>query len=378
MKKCFFLLSLIITLSCNNDTKTSHTGKAPALIAQQIECATGFTIKNHPTYKEITITSPWPDAKNTYTYLLYPKGTSKPPATAHTTCIEIPIDRIVVTSTTDIPILEYLEVENKLVGFPNTDYISSEKTRTLIDNDVVKELGNEQSINTELVLELQPDLILGFSANGNTKAYDLIQKTGIPVVMNGSWMEQHPLGRAEWIKFIAAFFNKEAIADRIFKDIKKNYTEATALVGNAPSSPTVLSGNMFKDIWYAPGGDSYVAQFFNDANTQYLWNTNRKTGSIPLSFESVLEKAQNADLWITTGNTSSLSELKEENNRYTLFDTFKNKAVYSSTLKTGAKGGFVYFELGPLRPDLILKDIIKIAHPELLNDYELYFFKKLN
>jgi len=127
-----------------------------------------------------------------------------------------------------------------------------------------------------------------------------------------------------------------------------------------------------------PGGNSYVAKFLKDANTQYLWEDTPKTGSIALSVESVLEKAQNAELWIGSGSSKSLAELKEKNNRYTFFEAFKNKSVYSSTLKTGAKGGLVYYELGPMRPDLILKDIIRIAHPELLTDYEPYFFEKLN
>ncbi|GAA3516593.1 ABC transporter substrate-binding protein [Aquimarina addita] len=348
------------------------------MVTQANAYATGFTISIYKNYKEIKITSPWPDAKNTFTYILYPKGTSKPVITTPAIFIATPIDKIVATSTTDIPVLEYLDVQHKLVGFPHTDYISSEKTRTLIENGTIKELGSEHSINTELVLELAPDMLLGFSADGNTKAYDLIQKTGIPVVFNGSWMESHPLGRAEWIKFIAAFFNKEAEAAIIFENIKKDYIEAKAKAENASTSPTILSGNMFKDIWHVPGGNSYVARFLKDANTNYLWADNEKTGSIALSFESVLEKAQQADLWIGSGNSTSLSALEQQNNRYALFDAFKNKTVYSSTLRMGAKGGLLYYELGPMRPDLIIKDIIKIAHPELLTDYQLYFFEKLD
>jgi len=271
-----------------------------------------------------------------------------------------------------------MNLEQKLVGFPHTNYISSKKTRTLIDKGVIKELGKEYNLNTEVVLELSPDLIIGFSATGDTKAYDLIQKTGIPVVINGSWMEEHPIGRAEWIKFIAAFFGTEHRAEKVFQNIKKEYLKASTLAQNTSSSPTVMSGNMFKDVWHVPGGNSYIAQFLEDANTNYLWSDHKNTGSIALNFESVLEKAKNADLWIGSGNSKSLKELADKNHRYQTFDAFKNKTVYSSTLKMGAKGGLLFYELGPMRPDLILKDIIQIAHPELLSDYELYFFEKLN
>ncbi|MFD2565628.1 ABC transporter substrate-binding protein [Aquimarina rubra] len=375
-----YLLFSLGFISCKKNKQVTETIKTPILVDQKIEFATGFSIQNHKGYKKINVNAPWPDAKNIFTYILYPKGSKRPNLTtnANTRFIQIPIDKTVLTSTTEIPILEYLQLEKKLVGFPNTDYISSEKTRSLVDNGLVKDLGSERSMNTELVLELSPELIFGFSATGDTRAYDLIEKTGIPVVMNGSWMEQHPLGRAEWIKFVAAFFNKEQEASTIFEKIKEDYTKAALLAKSASQRPTVLAGGMFKDIWHVPGGESFVARILKDANTEYLWADTKKTGSIALSFETVLEKAQNAKLWIGSGSSKSLEELKEKNNRYTFFEAFKNKTVYSSTLKTGAKGGLVYYELGPMRPDLILKDIIQIAHPELLRDYKPYFFEKLN
>ncbi|MHA7059755.1 ABC transporter substrate-binding protein [Aquimarina sp. M1] len=379
MKNYLILIVLFFSfLSCKQEKKLIVPVAIEKLADQKIDYATGFTIQNKDTYKEISITAPWPEAKTTFTYILYPKGSEKPTITGRASYIEVPVDKTVVTSTTDIPMLEYLGLENKLIGFPHSDYISSEKTRALIDNGTIIELGNNGHLNTEFTLELAPELIIGYSATGDIKTYDLLEKTGIPVVMNGSWMEQHPLGRAEWIKFVAAFYNKEKEADSIFKKIERNYNDAITLANNAATTPTVLSGNMFKDVWHVPGGDSYVAKFLKDANTSYLWAETKKTGSIALNFESVLEKAQDAKFWIGSGSSRSLEELKGKNNRYTFFEAFKNKTVYSSTLKTGAKGGLVYYELGPMRPDLILKDIIKIAHPELLTDYEPYFFEKLN
>lgn len=380
LMRTIFIISILFLLStsCKKTPKDTTPLTVMYLAPQNIEYASGFTIKNQESYKEIKIITPWPDAKEELTYILHPKGTEKPFKSPNAIFIEVPIDRVVVTSTTDIPMLEYMNLEEKLVGFPHTDYISSEKTRALITNGAIKELGEEWSLNTEVVLELSPELVVGFSSSGDTKAYDLIQKTGIPVVINGSWLEEHPLGRAEWIKFIAAFFGKEKLAEDIFQNIKKEYDQATTLAQNTTSSPTVLSGNMFKDVWHVPGGNSFVAKFLKDAHTTYLWEDVQKNGSLILSFESVLEKAQNAELWIGSGNSKSLDVLKEKNHRYALFDAFKNKAVYSSTLKMGSEGGLIYYELGPMRPDLILKDIIKIAHPELLIDYEPYFFEKLN
>ena len=379
MRHLFLLLLLSFYISgCKQNKEQTEPLTVMYLAPQNIEYAKGFSVTHHKTYKEIKVTTPWPDAKNELTYILHPKGTEKPFKSNKAIFIEVPSERVVVTSTTDIPMLEYLNLEEKLVGFPHTDYVSSEKTRALIDSGKVKELGKEYNLNTEMVLDLSPDLIIGFSATGDTKAYDLIQKTGIPVVINGSWMEEHPLGRAEWIKFVAAFFGKESDAEEIFQKIKEDYTQSSTLAKNVESSPTVISGSMFKDVWHVPGGNSYIAQFLKDAGTDYLWKDSKKNGSLALSFESVLEKGQNADLWIGSGNSTSLQALQEKNHQYALFDAFKNKTVYSSTLKMGPKGGLIYYELGPMRPDLILKDIIHIAHPELLTDYEPYFFEKLN
>ncbi len=379
IKNCIIvIICFLFFISCKPTTKTPEPLEESGIVNQKIRYATGFTIQDHDTYKEIKIASPWPEAKNEHRYILYPKGTSKPNIEGNIKFVAIPVEKTIVTSTTDIPILEYLGLENKLVGFPYTDYISSEKTRFLVDNGTIKELGSERTLNTELVIELDPELIIGFSTDGNTKVYDLIEKSGIPIVINSSWMERHPLGRAEWIKFVAAFYNKGKEADTIFGRIEKKYNEAVLLAKDATTSPTILSGNMYKDVWYIPGGDSYIAQFLKDANTSYLWADTKKTGSLTLSFESVLEKAQDAEFWIGSGNSDSLSDLSKENKHYSLFNAFKNKTVYSSTLKKGIKGGLLYYELGPMCPDLILKDIIQIAHPELLQDHKPYFFKKLN
>lgn len=368
---------LLCIFSCKKREKTAENYEAVEFVEQHIEFAEGFSITNHKTYKEVNVKTPWPEASDTLRYILYPKGTTRPTIQGTAKFIQIPIKNLVVTSTTDIPMLEYLELENKLVGFPNTDFISSERTRKLIDSGKVRELGNENAINTETVLEVDPELIIGFSADGNTKSYDILEKSGIPVVINGSWLESHPLGRAEWIKFIAAFFNKEVKAKNVFEKIQTAYTKATELAKKTEIKPTVLSGSMYKDVWYVPGGDSYIATFFKEANTEYIWSDTNKTGSIALSFESVLEKAQEAHLWIGSETEKTLKELGKSNNRYRLFDAFKNKTVYSSSLVRGEKGGIVFYELGPMRPDLIVKDIIKIAHPEILKDYELYFFEKL-
>ena len=135
---------------------------------------------------------------------------------------------------------------------------------------------------------------------------------------------------------------------------------------------------MYQDQWYVPQGESWAALFMKDAQANYLWADSKGTGSLSLPFETVLDKAQNADYWIAPGDFSSLKEMNESNPHYMEFTAFKNKKVYSYSAKKGAKGGILYFELSPTRPDWVLKDLIKILHPELLADHELFFFQKLD
>ncbi len=342
-----------------------------------IKYAKGFSITEFKTHKEIVVTSAWPNSKNTFRYLLVKKGQDIPEHSDKDIIIRTPIEKLVVMSTTNIPALEYLQIDDKLVGFPNTDFISSEKTRNRINHGEIKDLNNDLELNMELLIELQPELVIGFSVNGINKVLDKIQKFGIPVVLDGAWTEQHPLGRAEWIKFIAVFFNKSEEANTIFKNVESNYLEAKKIASNVEKIPVVFSGSLFKDVWNIPGGKSFVAKYLKDANTNYLWKDNNDNGSLQLNFENVLDKAQNAELWIGAGSFTNKIQMTDTHKGYGYFEAFKNDHIYTYTKQIGPKGGLLYYELGPLRPDLILKDIISIAHPELLKDYVPFFFQNL-
>lgn len=381
MKYKILILSLfIVVFSCKKDT--GITRELPPINTKKsnIAYAEGFKVTKNSNFSVLEISNPWPDSEQTFKYVIINKIEA-----AKTTfmrdeydgIIVIPVEKIVVTSTTHIPALELLNVENTLVGFPGSDYISSEKTRQRIDKGLVRELGKNEGINTEVLLELNPDVVVGFGIDGKSKSLNTIKKANIPVIYNGDWIEKSPLAKAEWIKFFGLLFEKEQQADSIFNHIEKNYLEAKKLASKATSKPTVLSGAMHKDVWYLPNGESPEAQFLKDANTNYLWSDTSGKGSLSLSFETVFEKAKNADLWLSPSYYTSMEALEKANSHYTKFDAFKNKNIFSFSATTGETGGVLYYEIGVARPDLVLKDIIKICHPELLEDYETFFFKPL-
>jgi len=378
MQKFLILLSFTLLLvSCKSDTKKEIEQIDELPIETNITYAKGFEIHHFNGYKTITLKNPWPGAEEVFTYALINKGTKISSPEIYDAVIEVPVKKIVVTSTTHIPSLEMLEETAALVGFPNLDYISSEETRKRIEAGKITELGKNEDINTEVLIDLSPDVVVSFAVDGNNSTLNIIQKTGIPVVYNADWTETSPLGKAEWIKFFGAFFNKEKEADSIFSTIETEYLAAKKIASEAQTQPTVLSGAMYKDVWYLPQGDSWVSQFIADANGHYLWKESSGTGSLSLNLESVLEKGKNADFWIGPGHFISLQQMKDTHSVYSEFKAYKNGNVFSFTNKKGATGGVLYYELAPNRPDLVLKDIIKILHPELLLEYQPYFFSKL-
>ncbi len=378
-----FLFALTaICHSCKNEVKTSPLKAVKNHSKTTIDHAKGFTMEKMATgVTLLKVNSPWPDAEHTYTYALVPKSKMAHitmNADAYDAIIYTPVDKIVVTSTTHIPALDALNVLDHLVGFPNTDFVSSKKARSLIDKGTIKDLGNNETLNPEMTLALKPDVVIGFGINDQNKGYNTLQRARIPVVYNGDWTERTPLGKAEWIKFFAAFFDTEKTADSLFREIETNYEQAKNMAKNVKKTPTVLSGGLYKDVWYVAGGKSWMAAFLNDANTNYLWRETKETGSIPLSVENVLERGTNAEFWLNPSMHTSYSEMKAANRHYGRFDAFKNEKVFSNAIAKGPTGGLLFYELAPQRPDLVLKDLIAIFHPTVLPDHQSVFFKPLH
>lgn len=373
---CNALFLVILSFSlveCKNESKPSVIISAK----NEVRYAKGFSIQNYDGYSVVKVKNPWPKATKTYTYILKEKNGIVPDSLRQNLIIPVPIKTIVVTSTTHIPSLELLDEVNTLIGFPHCDYISSEKVRARIDAGNIKELGNNQDLNTEVLLDLQPNVIIGYGIDNKNPTLDNLQKSDLKVMLNGDWNEENALGKAEWIKFFGALYGKQKQATALFAKIEKDFLKTIKIAKMAKTTPSILAGDMFEDRWYLPRGTSWGSLLLKQANGNYLWQKTSGTGSLSLSFETVFEKAKNADVWITSGQFSSLKEMTNSNPHYAEFNAFKNKNVYSFSGRKEKTGGILYYELAPNRPDLVLKDLVKILHPELLPSYEPFFFEKL-
>ncbi len=379
MHQTYFTLTCIsfcvFLLDCKTRPKENDLSHVTPAIS--LKYAAGFKVTYTGKVKWVDVNYPYQGATSGYQYLLVPKGDSIPAHDKDTQVIIIPIESIVCTSTTHIPLLDYLDETNKLTGFPTTDYISSEKMRKRIDRGDVVDLGIDKGMNLEKLFVLQPSLVMGYAMSGDLGQLKKIQEMGIRVIINAEYLEKHPLGRAEWIKFVALFFNKEKTADSVFQEIENEYKKTAELAQQTSVKPAVMSGVVYGDAWFMPGGQNYAARLLKDAGCRYLWADDTSHGFLELSFESVYEKATEADLWIGVGSFLSLKEMKDAEQRYSNFKPFQQKQVFTYNFRKGPKGGSEYLELGYARPDLVLKDLVKISHPNLLPNYELYFHQKL-
>ncbi|WP_225586909.1 ABC transporter substrate-binding protein [Algoriphagus sp. Y33] len=371
-----FLLFVMFSLSGCNEKNATYEGK-PGKI--DLSYASGFTISRGNGLWELEVTQAWAGTDRVFTYLVLEENTEKPEGDFDAV-IQLPVGKIILTSTTHIPHLDILNVTEKLIGFPNLELISSEKTWEQIDAGRVEDLGAGPSANTEMVIDLDPDWIMISTQGDDLKYLDLLEQAKIPAVINGEYVEQHPLGRAEWIKFTGVLLGKYEEAVVAFDKVEKDYLEAEKLSDLIIDSlrPSVLSGVLYEDVWYAPGSESWGANILENAGGNYIFSDQKGTGSAQLNYEFVLENALEADFWIGSADFPDLQAMGESEPRYKAFRAYQSGNVFSYTQKRGRAGGLEYFELGYMRPDLILKDLIKILHPELLSDYQLYFYKQLD
>ncbi|WP_420593301.1 ABC transporter substrate-binding protein [Robiginitalea biformata] len=376
------LILILLTTACRErPEKAAPLPEAAVDNPVEIDYAKGFaahTDASGVTY--LTVSDPWPEASREYKYALVPRGKLAAitlPADTFDAIIPVPVERLVLTSTTHVPSLVALRATESLVGFPGLDYISSPEVRQRIDAGAVRELGANEQLNTELVLEAAPEVVVGFGISDAPGSYRGVREAGIPVIYNGDWMETNPLGKAEWIKFFGLLLGSLPEAQQYFEEVEAAYQEARELAAKASTRPTVLSGALYRDVWYLPGGESWAAAFLEDAHAEYLYADTPGSGSLSLSLEAVLEKGVDAEFWISPSQYTSYSEMASDNPHYEQFRAFRERRIFGYASNRGSGGGLLYFEIGPNRPDWVLKDLIHHLHPGLLPGYEPVFFKPL-
>ena len=321
---------------------------------------------------------PWPGAEQAFEYVLVQCGSPAPAGMDDALVIEVPVTTIVPMSTTQLPHLEDLGLLDQIVGVNQLAFIYNPAVREMVESGDVVELTNAaMEVNVEVALDLAPSLIMDFSSGApEFDTYPVLLEAGLPVAINGDWAEDAPHARAEWIKFMALFYNKEAQAETVFAGIVSQYNEAAELARSAANRPTVFASSPFQGTWYMPGGGSYAAQLLADAGADYVFADDDAVGSLFLDFEAVFERAQSADMWINV-DFASLEEMAAIDERFAEFDAFQNGQVYAFNRRVNEQGGNDYYESSAARPHVILLDLVKIFHPDLVPDHEFVFYRQL-
>ncbi|AFM03053.1 ABC-type Fe3+-hydroxamate transport system, periplasmic component [Bernardetia litoralis DSM 6794] len=317
-------------------------------------------------------------------YLLY-KGKNKPTTNLkYDVALQIPLKRMISRSTKYATFISLLDNVNNLVGFVGSKYVSNQEIRKNIENGKIKEVGNDDGsgVNFEGLVNLEPDAIFTYDASlygGTSDTQQKMKELGLPMIICNETLESSPLAQAEWIKFFGVLFEKGEQATEIFNNVKSNYDSLKNLTASIKekNKPTLFFNAWYNETWFMPNGESYVAQFAKDAGAIYLWNDLEGTGASPLAIESVYERAEKADYWFHASDWKNMNQLISSDRRFVSFKSVKNKSVFNHNKRQLKSGGNDYFESGVAFPDKILEDFIKILHPELIENKELYFYENL-
>ncbi len=385
--KAAILLALLTTIfGCGQADKKSTstaseiTDKKYFQTKTEVKHAQGFTIEYFDNYKIVKIISPFEKSADTTTYYLVQRGTPRPTEANQGIVVEIPVRSLALTSSMHIGLLSYLNAESVLTGLSSLQYVYAPKVIALIDSGKVTEIGKDQTINQEKLVSIHPDLLMTTGSPSSKKEhYQLLSDADIPVISNAEWVENTPLGRAEWVKLMAALLNEEALVNEKFAKTESEYERLTTLAKSVKNKPLILTGQNMKDVWYVPNGNSYMAQFLKNAGGNFPWKANSTPGSLPLSFESVYPIALKADYWMNVGYdpNDTRSSILSQDKRYSDFKAYKTGKMFNYCNRTNSRGSNDYFETGNVEPEVILADLISIFHPELLPNHTRVYYKQL-
>jgi iron complex transport system substrate-binding protein len=338
----------------------------------EVEYAEKFSVEYFDNHKVLTVVTPWEEEVR---YVLVQCGTPVPQDIENATVIEVPVQSVVTTSTTFLPHIVDQNVVERVVGIDNLSFTNLPEVLERIEAGDIAEVYADFAPNREVLIELDPELIImqDFAPDG---ASAQLREDGLTTALNYDFTDITPLGQVEWGKYIALFFNTEAVANENFETVVSEYQTLTALTEDVEDRPTVMASEPFQGSWFVPGGNSYSAQILEDAGADYLWSENEASGGFEVEFETVLDVASEADYWVNV-NWTTLDAALEATPTFDAFAPVQDQTVYAYNNAVGTNGGNLYFEEGAANPHLVLADLITIFHPDLLPEHELIYYRQV-
>ena len=376
MKK--FLLSVqIVTLvlllsACGGRSKTSSAFVNEETIP--LKYAENLTLIKGNGYTEARLRNPWDTTRILSTYILVDKDKEMPDHLPEGTIVRTPLSNALVYTGVHCALIKELGAVKSIGGICELQYIKVPEIQEGCQNGTIVNAGEGTNPDIEKIIDMHPDALL-LSPYENSGGHGQVEKLKVPIIECADYMETSALGSAEWIRFYGLLFHQSAKADSIFTIVEKNYNELKELAASQSVKPKVMCELKSGSAWYVPGGRSTTGKLYKDAGGDYVFDHYPNSGAVPLSFETVFDKAQEADIWVMKYNQptdKTLSGIREDYSPYTRFKAYQQKKVY------GCNTAYrTYYEDFPFHPDLVLKDLIRIFHPSLLPDYELKYFSNL-
>ena len=369
----FILFSLLFLTSCISNKKTSLEAFNQDIYTP--EYAAGFKILGATNVQStlIQVFNPWQGSKEVeMSYFISRNGEQAPTGFTGPT-IPAGAKRIVCMSSSYIAMLDALGQVNRIVAVSGIAYVSN--PYILAHKDSIKDMGPE--MNYELLLGLKPDIVLLYGiGDAQTAITDKLKELSIPYIYMGEYLEESPLGKAEWMVVLSELTDSREKGIEIFSEIPKRYLSLKALTESVGQCPTVMFNMPWNDSWVMPSTKSYMAQLVADAGAEYIYKENSSNSSTPIGLETAYGLIQKADYWINVGSATSLDELKTVNPKFADAKAVRERTVYNNNLRLTPTGGNDYWESAVVHPDMVLRDLIHIFHPELVPD-SLYYYRYL-
>lgn len=368
----FFIGFVCWMAACSPSGKQTPSNQP--VVTDSIQYARGFTIQHFDDYTKVEVRDPWDTTRLLQRYLLIDRNETAPAALPKGTIVRIPVDRVVVYTSVHASIIDQLGELSRIIGVCEPRYMDTPGIQEGLKEGRIFDLGEATSPNVEQMIECEAEVVI--ASPFQNSSYGPVEKLGIPIIEGADYMESLPLGRTEWLKFYGLLFDKEAVADSIFRQTEQRYLALKELAAHVEHRPTVFTEKKFGASWFVPGGQSNIGNLLNDAGADYIFKDIPGSASQPLAFETVLDKAIHAEYWLMKYNQKenlTYKALETEYSPYHNFDAFKQRNIY------GCNTGYApYYEEFPLHPDYLLKNMIWIFHPELLPGYEPRYYQRIS
>lgn len=372
MKRAIFVAFVVLAFTACGNKKNRQIAQVKTSDSIEIvapKYAKGFKVKTVDGGVRLV------DVDDKYHFALVPQGLNVNDVPDNYTTVSVPIKSTICMTALQLSNFTALKAHDVVKGITGTKNLYNKDILQRVKDGRIVKIGMEGNFDTELIMAASPDVI--FISPFKRGGYDAIKETKITLIPHLGYKELDPLGQAEWIKFVAMFIGKEKEANEIFNGIEKRYNDIKGKAALAATKPTVFSGEMHGGNWYAVGGQNYLAQMFRDAGADYILKDDDHTGGVPMEYEKMYSIAANADYWRILNSFPgdfSYEALKKSEPRNVDFKAWKERHVIYCNMKKKP-----YYELTPVQPDVVLKDLVAIFHPELVEkDYKPTFYSLLD